>query len=428
MRSKLTFFLLYFSSIVLFGQNKTTVTAFFDNLNNLEFTSVQKLLDHSKIESKHPLRYLLVMIRDVEYTSEYEKVSDQLFYASEIVTELIRAYQGLYVQNDKAVALMHFDRAYKLSKNEDSNAIRYFCIKEILKLYRSKAIQSNDEYKKYLEDLSDEVQNNLQLLSYYSFKFSLLAQTETYNEKVSKNENSYNSIFKSYDSVAGLVKDQNKQVYRYYLDKGNHVIRVNPNLAKQYYLQSFNLLGNEPYFDSSKKVLYLNLSRVYQALEDYQLALEMLSKAKVFMDESNHLDYFALNTYKSIVFTKMKVLDSALFYEKEARYNQINWDLQKQNVEISLMQVKLRTAEKEKSLVLTRAWLIGSIALLIFLSIISYLLIRYSKRKRLLALQEKEIETQKNLTLMKEQEISTINAIKPVHKSSKAINKTLLVW
>ena len=51
------------------------------------------------------------------------------------------------------------------------------------------------------------------------------------------------------------------------------------------------------------------------------------------------------------------------------------------------------------------------ILIIILGSSISYLIIKSSRRKRLLAVQEKELETQKNLTLLKEQEIATINAI-----------------
>ncbi|MBL4604559.1 MAG: hypothetical protein JKY02_02520, partial [Flavobacteriaceae bacterium] len=45
------------------------------------------------------------------------------------------------------------------------------------------------------------------------------------------------------------------------------------------------------------------------------------------------------------------------------------------------------------------------------LIIIGYTLYQGSNKKRLLALQEKELETQKNLTLIKEQEITSINAM-----------------
>ncbi|AUC17776.1 sensor histidine kinase, partial [Polaribacter reichenbachii] len=53
----------------------------------------------------------------------------------------------------------------------------------------------------------------------------------------------------------------------------------------------------------------------------------------------------------------------------------------------------------------------ATISTLILISIIATLSLKNSKRKRKLAEQQKELETIKNLTLLKEQEITTINAM-----------------
>ena len=58
-----------------------------------------------------------------------------------------------------------------------------------------------------------------------------------------------------------------------------------------------------------------------------------------------------------------------------------------------------------------RNWLILSSLLILIIITVSYLQLKNSRRKRLLALQQKELETQKNLTLLKDQEIITINAM-----------------
>ncbi len=50
-------------------------------------------------------------------------------------------------------------------------------------------------------------------------------------------------------------------------------------------------------------------------------------------------------------------------------------------------------------------------AILMLILPIRYLSSKNSRKKRLIALQEKELETQKNLRLLKEQEITTINAM-----------------
>ena len=55
--------------------------------------------------------------------------------------------------------------------------------------------------------------------------------------------------------------------------------------------------------------------------------------------------------------------------------------------------------------------LYSSILIILVILVIVYISLKNYRRKRLLALQEKELETQKNLTLLKEQEITTINAM-----------------
>ena len=411
MRRNLFFCYLLLACTVLYSQSEDAVTRFFDRLNHLEFLSAEQILDEKKTDSVHDLRGLLLLIRDKKSLNIEKYSSAQKYYASDIVKELMIAYQTLYQEKDKGVALKHFDKAYNLSKREVSNPIQYFCIKEILTLFLSKEVQSNNDYKRYLQNLYQTIESNSQLLSYYGFKFSLLSQTETYDTKVSKNENIFASIFIAYDSVADLVDQKDKVLYKYYLDKGNRIIKANPDLAEKFYTKSLNLLSDELYFNSPKKLIYFNFARANIEKNEYSLALKNIETAKGFMDMTRHSNLFAYHTYKSIVFQKMKVLDSALFHGREARYNQINWDLQKQNVEISLMQVKLRTAEKEKSLYKTRSWLLGASMFIVLMTIIGYLIIHDSRKKRFIALQEKELETQKNINLLKEQEITTINAM-----------------
>ena len=103
--------------------------------------------------------------------------------------------------------------------------------------------------------------------------------------------------------------------------------------------------------------------------------------------------------------------DSALFYKTEY-YKKIAYILYENARQQSALNLSERQEiendeiKKEKN-----NWILGSTSFILFMSLLGSLTLKNSRRKRLLALQEKELETQKNLTLLKEQEILAINSM-----------------
>ncbi|WP_272149430.1 sensor histidine kinase [Tenacibaculum aiptasiae] len=412
-------FFLAISSIVLANDNdKIAINSFFEKVNRLDFKSAENFIlsTTNKVYNKR-LKTLLALYKkekslNFKHDSEFGKTT---FYASKAIDLLIRGYFE-FNTNNKALAFKYFDNALVLS--QDNKQLELFCLISILNVYVSKSIQSNNEFQKYLQILKNNATTNLELLYYYSFKFKLLSQTETYDTKKTKNKDKFDQIFINYDSVAKTFPNSNKTLYRYHLDKGNYLIKNKPNEAELHYKKSLNLLDNDVFYKSIKKILFFNFARLYEIKKNYPLAFTYLNKAKLLIEKDSHVDFFALHTYKANIFKKMNVLDSALFYEKEAKYNQIKWGMQKQNTEISKIQVQLETAEKEKENIELKAKrkqdkliiVIGTIFVILG-SVITYLNLKNSRKKRLLAEQQKELEKQKSLTLIKEQEINSINAM-----------------
>lgn len=164
---------------------------------------------------------------------------------------------------------------------------------------------------------------------------------------------------------------------------------------------------------------YLNYANFYQKLRDYKQALVQLKKA-----ESYTTDEFSKNLRK-IIYKKYSdcyfaLGNSTLSLDYLKKYISVkdSLDLESKNIAISELNKKYNNAEQEKIILeeqqknkQNRNLFIGALVFIVLGSVITFLMLKNSKKKQQLAEQEKALETQKNITLLKEQEITTINAM-----------------
>ncbi|PQJ77816.1 sensor histidine kinase [Polaribacter porphyrae] len=164
---------------------------------------------------------------------------------------------------------------------------------------------------------------------------------------------------------------------------------------------------------------YNNIGQYYKLKNQLKKSIDYFNKADSIPIRRNILKSKLL-FYDNIADTYKKLKDyknEALYLKKISKLKDSINDTQ-QNIAISDLDKKYKTAEKEKQLLESEAkrkqnllYLITVSLLLILGTTIYILSYQNSKRKQKLAEQEKELETQKNLTLLKEQEITTINAM-----------------
>ncbi|WP_298764317.1 ATP-binding protein [uncultured Polaribacter sp.] len=152
------------------------------------------------------------------------------------------------------------------------------------------------------------------------------------------------------------------------------------------YLKKADSVKIETYQLKYKKIIYENFSNAYKSNLNYKKAFEYLKKYNTARDSLN-------NTAQNIA-----ISDLDKKYQTEKKEKHI----------LSLEKENLETEAKNKQ---QKNLIIGSILFIIFGGTIATLSLKNSKRKRKLAEQEKKLESQKNLTLLKEQEINTINAM-----------------
>jgi hypothetical protein len=132
--------------------------------------------------------------------------------------------------------------------------------------------------------------------------------------------------------------------------------------------------------------LYKDLSENNKVLANYKKSLFYLEK------------YDSLNEVIKNQSLIEKVEDIEIKYQTEKKEKE-NLELKQYNLEIEAKSIQDRNL------------LISSFLFIILGGTIATLTLKNSKRKRKLAEQEKELETQKNITFIKEQEITTINAM-----------------
>ncbi|MCH2033040.1 MAG: sensor histidine kinase [Tenacibaculum sp.] len=288
----------------------------------------------------------------------------------------------------------------------------------MLLLYSRSSLQNDNDYLDFLSKYERVCESPNDFIHYYSYKFNLLGQTTLYDEKKSKLKSKYDVIFKSYDSVAKL--NISKYVHSIYLiDKANNTIRENQLRAKNLYLESLKYINNSNYFRMTRFKVLLNLARVASLNGKFQDGIKALHEASNFINRNDSLRYlYNQKAFLADLHAKQKNFDSAYHFAREVRFLGYKRNFQQHSTAISKTKVQIETLEKEKENLELRhkrkqdqiILLVGGIFIILG-SLIAYLNLKNSRKKRLLAEQLKELEKQKNLTLLKEQEITTINAM-----------------
>ncbi|QMU64897.1 MAG: hypothetical protein GKR88_11740 [Flavobacteriaceae bacterium] len=247
----------------------------------------------------------------------------------------------------------------------------------------------------------------------------MFSQTETYKEDTSDNKELYTTIFKSYDSLISYLPKEHKLLLYYYQDKGNFLIRDDTIAAKKYYLKAFEFTDSSAYYKPFRYSLNSHLARVSLKTKNYKKGLQYLKYAEKNANEKDSLmNKYVLSIYRYRLYEGLHKTDSTLYYLKRAQQLWSEVSLERSIIATAEIKIQLDTLEKEKkNLALSEEnskknnIIIIILTVVVLGSAISVLLLKNVNKKRLLAQQQKELEEQKNITLLREQEMITINAM-----------------
>lgn len=276
-----------------------------------------------------------------------------------------------------------------------------------------------DNYNKYAEEKKDSLMLLIANNAYASYFWDI--------SNTSKTREYYNKSLL-------LTQKKGFEIYRVtiYSNLAYLYTAKYPDSAKLYFDKTLNSIDK-----SNKDQLlgtYINYANFFEKQQNYPEAIIQLKKA-----EAISVNAFQLK-YNKIIFGKFanyysQIKDYKNAYKYLEKYNIANDSLNftAQNIAISDLDKKYQTAEKEKKILVVetknkeqKKLIIGGITFLFLIVIISFLIILNIRKKELVAEQEKEIERQKNLTLLKEQEMVIIDAmIEGQEKERKRIAEDL---
>ncbi|WP_397446454.1 histidine kinase [Polaribacter sp. R77954] len=335
-----------------------------------------------------------------------------------------------YSQNSKLDSAYFY---YKKAKQFDYDNKHFKAYKNyIMSLDLYKKINLEDSIAKCNLEIFELItsQNNLESNSKpYLDDFYAYALKKKDSFLLLKAINRYAGYYWDTDSIKttksyylkALQLTTNKKLSKYRVSTYSNLaylhIKKYPDTAAYYFDKVLNL--KELMDDAQLVGTFINYSFFLKKQNKHIQALKQLKKA-----EAIKLDRYQLK-YNKIIYGKLancykEIGDYKKAYEYYEKYNITRDSLNNtaQNIAISDLNKKYQTAEKDKLILEQEAenkqkttLLIAAILTIIAASIIYILSFKNSQRKRKLVEQQKEIETQKNLTLLKEQEITTINAM-----------------
>ncbi|NQX77035.1 ATP-binding protein [Gilvibacter sp.] len=365
-----------------------------------DFDNVESLLENNEFEK------VIVALEDFTNTENSDKA--QLAEGQVLIG---RAFLGLDKHDSAFRNFLNAKRNWKsidsLYKEADANVLI------IETLSHQKAIKSKikpylDELVEFAEDVDDP--------SYLTQAYGRLA-TEFNHKDDMDNAIAY------YDKAIDLAytTDDTLRAVSFQFNKGVAYNSAKMKLYKKA-IESFNAAAD--YFLKNNQIEYLafaynNLGESYAGLEQYDLAIKYYNKAdslpiKVNVSKTKRIFYKNLE----LLYRNTEDYKKVLFYLEKQKAITDSTDDRYQNLNIEVAEAKIQLVESEKETLIQKqestrnqniAYGLGG--LLLLGSIIGFLVYRNTKRKQRIAEQEKEIEVQKTEKLLKDQELSTIDAM-----------------
>ena len=325
-----------------------------------------------------------------------------------------------HYQTKNIEAKNYYIKALSLAQKHKNKQLICEALKKVLDINRYSYLNDNNTSKYYINLYEENVYDNLEKNSqkYYSQILSFqYSKANKWNEQIEKelliyteNSKDYLLISKIYHLLGSYysLKDYKKAIF--YEEKALTIVNnIKYNYSSTYKkiiliaLARYYLYNNNKTKSTSslKKINSKNLNKLEKQYNKYKYLYQSQidSINNNFKSAYNNQSLYIIDTeYENIS------KNENLYKEIEAKYQ----TEKKEKENLQLKQDNLISEQKRKQ---NRNLLYGSLVFIGLGGTITYLTLKNSKRKRQLAEQQKELEKQKNITLIKEQEITTINAM-----------------
>ncbi|WP_348718334.1 sensor histidine kinase [Tenacibaculum sp. 190130A14a] len=339
-------------------------------------------------KEKAKLTYYLAHIHQI-HTRRYDSV---IFYSLKSLSKLQKNNE-IY---DKFTAMNYklLSRAYS---NLEKDSLEIYYLKKRLKSYKK------------ISDIKNIVYSLNNIGTFYSNTnsnyFNIDSSSFYYREGLSYqlNHKISGTIFQNLAAIH-LEHYKNYDSTLYFTNKALSY-KLSPNsLASLYF---------------NKASINIKRKDTHNAVKNYKISKKYAQNSGgirllMFIEENLFNIYINKKEYQKAIFHRKlyeKFKDSIHTLDVLKNLNDIEAKYKTAEKEKAIAQQKEQIAISEAKRIQNQNFLYGSLAIIFLGTIIAYLNLKNSRKKRLLAEQQKELVKQKNLTLLKEQEINTINAM-----------------
>ncbi|HBR54172.1 MAG TPA: hypothetical protein DEA82_08270 [Flavobacteriaceae bacterium] len=412
--------LLLFLVLLTYGPLKAQAPFFFDELRHYRLDRAEQIINTlpENVRSQATWR--------VDFLKEFKIESDQ-FQSLKSLNKpddnglgdyLYHLNWGDYYfyitldQNIKAMA--EYQKAMAIAYNKNDTMLIGEVLKRILTLHRVHYLYNNKTYKPYLKDFRANIYDQLEE-AYYHY-FNLILNFKNYNTEA-WSEESYTFLknyFKTHQNP--YLQGISETVFASYFEEIDQRDSI-----WHYALSARDQLNSIPYGYKGTR-----LNQIYSFMSRIALQEKNFSAASVYTDSATVTYYNSIDLkFKSLGHYQKSVIDSAAGNYLQAYDESMNFRVSMAAIEraaqnnlFNELEVKYQTAEKEKQLLLseqekkkTQNIAIGLGGSVIAVVIIGILFIKNTKRKQRIAEQQRELEIQKTEKILKEQELTTIDAM-----------------
>ena len=417
---KKIFIILLINSSVLFGQNSTD--EFLINIRNGKYelakNNAYKLdLKNDNCNEKNELLFFIELAKNKgvrhknaakikNYTPS--NCSKNLFIQT--ISKLnLGLYNYYFKKNSDIPVLSIYLEALKSIEKTNLNILKGEIIRRILEYHNDIFILKDYSYKQYIILYKELAFDKTDI--YISDFYDLSIGTKNTDSSLSKTN--YNLTLKLINNL-NITHYKNKLL----IIAGNYLEEfVDKKPALELYEKSLSVIENDTIGVNilSKLASKLNIGVYYYYSKEYKRAINEFNYINLFSGKLVDRKQVYYDYWLSLTYEEIKDYKKAYLHLKASRRNQFSFNQSNHLKAIRDIQEKYQTEKKDEKIALQKSQqrniILGSILFIVFGGTIGFLTLKNSRRKQLLAEQQKELETQKNLTLLKEQELTTINAM-----------------
>lgn len=333
----------------------------------------------------------------------------------EFIKNLIAGYQNNYAVNqDNLQAFKYFSKAIKLSDKIGDKVLIKTALIAMLDLFATEIFIGSKQYEPYLDrfskmksDRTDEA-----LLIFYNLIF--FSKGDDDPDVI---DAQYYSYYLKLDSIFIELPKSHPLFAKYYWEKGlYHKIETNFEKAEDFLLKADSTALKRKYNNTFRNDILWQLAHVNMlndSLDEAKRYLNLSLKGDLKLRDTFYNDRLA-----SAIFQKEGKYDSAYHHLRKSVDIEYQLGYKNNTLETAILTVqnqtdklKLDKLELESSSIRNRNWAVLLGLLLVLGAVIGILVNKNTKRKQLLAEQEKILEEQKVSNMLKEQELVIIDAM-----------------